>query len=59
MNNVNAGWVEVSVNCLNGVWHKCLPEFKHNFTGFKLVEKIAEDVSRLVQETGLDKVITT
>jgi len=27
-NNITAACEEVSLYCLNGVWHKCLPEFK-------------------------------
>jgi hypothetical protein len=37
------------------VWCKLLPEFIHDFTGFEPVKDIAEDVSRLAQEAGLDK----
>jgi len=44
------------VSCLNGVWCKLLPEFKHDFTGFEPVKDIAEDVSRPAQEAGLDEV---
>ena len=45
----------MSVSCLNGVWCKLLPEFMHDFTGFEPVKDIAEDISRLAQEAGLDK----
>jgi hypothetical protein len=55
INNSNAAWEEVSVSCLNGVCCRFLPEFIHDFTGFEPVKDIVEDVSRLVQETELDK----
>ena len=58
INNINAVWEEMSVNCLDGVWRKLLPEFIHDFTGLKPVENIVEDVSRLAEEAGLAEVTT-
>jgi hypothetical protein len=33
--NINAVCEELSLECLNGVWHKLHPEFIHNFTGYE------------------------
>ena len=44
------------MSCLNGVWCKLLPGFIHDFTGFEPLKDIVEDISRLAQEAGLDKV---
>jgi hypothetical protein len=44
------------MNYLNGVWHKRLPYFMHDFTGFEPVENTVEVISRLAQEVGLDEV---
>jgi len=55
INNINAAWEKEPVNCLNGAWHRLLPAFTHNFTLFGPVENSDDDVSRLVQEVGLDK----
>jgi hypothetical protein len=54
-NNINTVWDEVTVKCLNGVWHKLLPEFMHDFTGFGPVENSA-DIHRLMQTAGMDEV---
>jgi hypothetical protein len=56
INNINAAWEEVPVNCLNVAWCRLLPEFAHNFTLFGPVENSDDDVSRLAQEAGLHKV---
>ncbi|XP_053572819.1 tigger transposable element-derived protein 1-like [Bombina bombina] len=58
INNINAAWEEVTVNCLNGVWRKLLPECIHNLTSVEPLENIVEDVSRLAQEAGLSEVTT-
>lgn len=34
-NHTNTAFEEVSVNSLNAVWHKLLPVFVHDFTGFE------------------------
>jgi hypothetical protein len=51
-------WEQVTVKCLNGMWCTLLPEFMHIFTQFESVENTVEDISRLVQEVGLYKVIS-
>ena len=43
------------MSCLNGVCCKLIPEFLHDFAGYEPVKDIAEDISRPVQEAGLDK----
>ena len=35
INNINTAVEEVSVSSLNALWHKLLPEFVHDFTGFE------------------------
>jgi hypothetical protein len=45
--NISAAWEVVSVNYLNGVWCKPLPEFMHNFTRFEPEENIIEGISKL------------
>jgi hypothetical protein len=42
INNIKAAWEEASANCSNGMWHKLLPEFMHDFTGYQPVENTAE-----------------
>jgi hypothetical protein len=56
INNIDAAWEEVSVNCLTGVWLEFLPQYVHLFAGFEPVENMLEDVRRLAQEAGLDEV---
>jgi len=53
--NINAAWDEVTMKCLNGMWHKLLPEFMHDFTQFGPMEKTA-DIRRLAQRAELDEV---
>ena len=55
INNINTAWDAATVKCLNGVWHKLLPEFMHDFIQFGPVENTA-DISRLAQRAGLDEV---
>jgi hypothetical protein len=45
INNIKAAWEEVSAKCSNGVWHKLLPEFMHDCTGYKPVENIIETLA--------------
>jgi hypothetical protein len=33
INNFNAAWEKLSVNCLNGMWRKLLSRFMHDITG--------------------------
>ena len=44
---ISTAWKVVSVNYLNGVWCKPLPEFMHYFTRFQPVENIVEDITKL------------
>ena len=55
--NINTAWEVVSKKCLKEVWHKCLPQFMHDFTGFEPVVNNIDDINRISQEAGLDKVI--
>ena len=38
------------------VWHKCLPQFTHNFIGFQPVVNLVDNVNRTSQEAGFDEV---
>ena len=57
INNINIASYVVSKKCLKGVWHKHLPQFMHNFTGFEPVVNNVDDVNRTSQEGGMDEVI--
>jgi hypothetical protein len=52
---INTAWEKVSEKCWNGDWHKCFPQFMHNFTGFWPVENTVADISSIAQEAGLDE----
>lgn len=56
INNTDAAWEEVSMNCLTGVWLELLPKFVHHFAGFESMKNMAGYVRRLAQEAGLDEV---
>jgi len=54
-NNINAAWEELSVNCLNGVWWKLLPELCTTLQDLNQRRTLLKEVSRLAQEDGLDE----
>ena len=54
--NINTAWEVVSKKCLKGLWHKRLPQFMHDFTGFEPVVNSVDDINRTSQEAGMDEV---
>lgn len=54
--NIDSAWDEVSLSCMNGVWRKLWPEAVTDFVGIEPVSDVAEDVSRMAKDVGIDNV---
>ncbi|XP_065445765.1 tigger transposable element-derived protein 1-like [Chrysemys picta bellii] len=54
--NIDALWEEVTLQCMNGIWHCAWPDAVHRFMGFDAVPALEQEIVKLAKDVGFEEV---